>query len=263
MKRKYLFIALASTVLISMTATAYAKFFDSQEDTSSFTTEQAEQGSTAPTDITGYKHHEERSLQGFTAISVSASCSVELIPDSVYRVVVYTETPEEADKIATTISGNELTIHPKGKMKKLPQHIVRVYMPSLSELDLSSSASCTLGGFEGKELEIDVNSSAGLTSSAPLRYEKLYIDASSSASAELKGFATLLKIDASSASDVSCGKLTSKHAEVEVSSSADVHIGKCESISYEVSSAGDLTYEGTPKVLGSSVNSSGSAKQKK
>lgn len=263
MKRKYLFIALGAAILISMTATAYAKFFDSQENTSSLITEQTEQDNTAPSDITSYKHHEERSLQGFTAISVSASCNVEVLPDSTYRVVVYTEKPEDANRIITTLSGTELTVHPQKGNREIPHHIVRIYMPRLGEVELSSSASCILGGFEGQELEIDLSSSSELISSAPLRYEQLSIDASSSSSVELKGFATLLKIDASSASDVSCGKLTSKHAEVEVSSSADVHIGKCESISYEVSSAGDLVFEGTPKILSSSVNSSGSAKQKK
>lgn len=199
---------------------------------------------------------ESRDIQGFTGIKVSSGIDVLLSQGNEFQVVV--EADENLlDVIVTELEGHMLVVDvDRYQIRNAKARMVHITMPEIEEIHVSSAGDC-IGKtpIVSKNLRLNVSSAGDLN--LEVDADRIYLDISSSGDVELKGETGMLEANLSSAGDLDAFDLDAVRVHVEVSSAGDASVFATEELSMSASSAGNIYYRGSAKVLRSNSSSAG------
>lgn len=187
-------------------------------------------------------------ISDFNEIEASQAIKVIFVQGSNNGIASISTTPSAEKYLKVEVKGKTLKAYytntgEKKNAKIKGPSIIRVSSPNVNEVDLSSAANVTIEGdlkLSGK-LEIDL-SSASSFDAKKISCQKLNVDFSSSASADIADLTGSLDADLSSASSIEIAKMNG-NVDVETSSAATLKINSLVSsnIEAEASSASSIT----------------------
>lgn len=178
-------------------------------------------------------------LDGFTRVSASAGTDVNVTVGGDYSVVAESSA-RGLEKLRVEVIGDELQIGRKHKFaswRRSDRVTVKVTMPALSGLEVSSGASLDTRGVD-----------AGAFS----------IDASSGGDMEVVGRCDSLAVDVSSGGNIDARGLECRTAIADASSGGNADIFASESVNGDASSGGNIDVYGSPKSVSKDTSSGGS-----
>jgi len=175
-------------------------------------------------------HAEERTfnLSGFDAVSASAGVDVDINVGPDYSVRADT-TDEGFERLEIRVDNGELIVSRKSRgfnWKRAPRINVRVTMPGLVGLDVSSGADVDVTGVTADQFDAEI---------------------SSGGSAEVSGECGHINADVSSGGDLDAEGLLCKYAVVDASSGGSASIYASGSLAADASSGGDIEVSGSPE----------------
>ncbi|MBY0564565.1 MAG: DUF2807 domain-containing protein [Hyphomonadaceae bacterium] len=180
-----------------------------------------------------------RPLSDFTRVSASAGTNVRVEVGPAFSVDV---TGRDADRIVTRVSNGTLIVEPtrgwswRGRREAL----VRVTMPVVAGLDVSSGSRLTATGLVGGDVDLEASSGANL-------------DVAASCSS--------FTADASSGADIDASALRCQNGSVDVSSGARAHVFATGRLNVDASSGGDVIASGNPGIGNIDLSSGGSLRR--
>jgi hypothetical protein len=201
---------------------------------------------------------ETRNLGSFNEVSVSEAIKVELVKGSSEKAEIEVS-GTDAENVLTEVSGDRLKIHMASGNWKNVTAFVRLTYKNLEEIDVSSAASVsTESTISSERMEMDVSSAA----KADLIFDvgQMELDVSSAANFKAEGEVDEIEVDVSSAGSMSAYELECKAAELSVSSAGSIKITVTERIDARASSGGSIRYKGKPEKERISSSSGGSVK---
>lgn len=192
---------------------------------------------------------EERSLGGYSGVSLSGWFDVELVSGREGQITLKGES-NLLEHIVTEVENGNLVIKTeKGyNLSSSPRTGVQITVPveSISEVNLSGSGdinsriSLSSDGF-------DIRVSGSGDVQLPLEADQVTVALSGSGDISLSGTSRELKISVSGSGDVNAFELTAESVKVSVAGSADVEVTATQFLEARVSGSGDVEYRGNPK----------------
>jgi hypothetical protein len=199
-----------------------------------------------------------RNLSSFSEISVSEAIQVELVKGSSEKAEVEV-TGTDAENVLTEVSGDRLKVHMASGNWRNVHAFVRVTYRDLEEINVSSAGSIsTETAISGDRMEMDVSSAA----KADLIFNvgQMELDVSSAGNFNAEGTVDEIEIDVSSAGSVNAYDLECKIADLSTSSAGSIKITVTDQIDARASSGGSIRYKGNPDIERVSSSSGGSVK---
>lgn len=195
-----------------------------------------------------------RAVPTFRAINVGTGIELDLTAGPTERVEVSATTPEDRDRIQTTVSNGVLTLryeraeqgnwwrnHPN-------QHLhVAVTADRLTALTAGSGSSVEAkGNFAADNFQLDVSSGALLK--ADMATTALTVRQSSGSTITLQGRAPSLDVRSSSGATFNGRDLLTDRCRAQASSGSSVRVAVKEDLVAQASSGGSVSYSGSPQV---------------
>jgi hypothetical protein len=164
--------------------------------------------------------------------------------------------------IKTYVKGDMLVVGTENvNIRNAKAKKVHVSLPHLTDLKISSAGDCDGENmFHCGDLRLDVSSAGDLK--LEVEAERIDLDISSSGDVKLAGSAGDFNASLSSAGDLDAFDLIARKVEVDASSAGDARVHATEEISMNASSAGNIYYTGSAKVVHSRTSSAGDIIQK-
>jgi len=198
---------------------------------------------------------------GFTGIEIASGIRAEVGIGSTFSVVADSPRFQDLTELRTNVTGGVFhasydwtfldLLRPTGRDITL-----RITLPALQQIGVSSGALVTATAPAGDKLEIDVSSGsrATITAAASKTYR---IDASSGASVTIDGSCTSLAANSSSGANLDAKALDCADVTANVSSGAHASVAARTSITADASSGGGIDVVGKPQVTALAANSGG------
>lgn len=238
-------------------------------------------GNTPVVDGSGKIASENRDAQNFHRIE--ASHSIEVVVDNGDADTVTVEADDNLlPLIRTAVSSGTLKVECSGSLKTRNPIRVLVTAKKIDGLTAQSSARIKAKSVQGDKIEVAASSSAtvaaneaqgdhlslsgtssGSVSVNKVQGKKLDVDANSSGSVTADGQVDRLKVDASSSGSFHGKNLVCKTAKVDCSSSGSASVHATDEITGSASSAGSVSYAGSPGKVDVSTSSAGSVHKSK
>jgi len=208
--------------------------------------------------ITGDGHviTETRDISGFSGVHVSSAIDVYLTEDDEFSVTV--EADENLhDVIKTYVKGDVLVVGTDNvNIRRAKSKKVHVSLPHLTDLKISSAGDCDgQNRFHCEDLRLDVSSAGDLK--LEVEADRIDLDISSSGDVKLEGKVGEFNASLSSAGDLEAFDLIAEKVDVDASSAGDARVHATEEIAMNASSAGNIYYTGSAKVVRSRTSSAG------
>lgn len=178
-------------------------------------------------------------LADFTRVSAAAGVDVDMTVGGDYSVVA-TSSSEGLERLDIKVVEGELQIRRKSKgwrWKRGDAVNVKVLLPALEAVDVSSGASVDAVGVDAGAFAIDVSSGGSL---------------------DIAGRCDALTVDVSSGGSVDAGGFLCRTANASASSGGSADIFAAESVNGDASSGGSLDVSGSPKSVNKDTSSGGS-----
>lgn len=185
-----------------------------------------------------------RNLSSFSEISVSEAIKVELVKGNTEKAEVEVS-GTDAENVLTEVSGGRLKVHMASGNWKNVDAYVKVTYRSLEEIDVSSAGRVsTESAITSDRMEMDISSAA----KADLIFNvgQMEVDISSAGSLNAEGEVDEIEVDVSSAGSMSAYDLECKTADLAASSAGSVKITVTQQIDARASSGGSIRYKGNP-----------------
>ena len=200
---------------------------------------------------------EERKVEGFNRISVSAGINLFIKQDSNETLRIEAE-DNLMPNIITEVKNGRLEIRFKqflsfGFSATKPVNVY-VAVKNLNEINASSGAS--VKAEEIKTDNLKINLSSGAIGEIIVLVSQIDADASSGTLIRISGKTDTQKINLSSGSSYDAEDLISKSAEMDVSSGSSAKVNVSDSLDVNISSGGIVQYTGSPKIS-SNISSGG------
>ena len=197
-------------------------------------------------DLSGETTTQERSLEGFTGISLSGNATLTVTQGDSFSVAVTTDSGLQ-DHIGTAVRGSTLEIAQNYSIAgRSPDVAVTVTLPLLDSVDLAGSSSTTIEGMSGESLRVSSSGASDIRIDAAVN--TLAVDVSGAGDIELTGTARSADITISGTGTVTGTALKATTANVSVSGWGDVTLSVEKTLDVDLSGAGDITYYGDPEV---------------
>lgn len=209
----------------------------------------------------GVETTEKRQVGSYDRISVSHIIKATLVPGTEGELVLEGE-ENLLEHVVTEVSGNQLTLKAEKGYQLDPSRgsegiRIRVPVKDLVALQVSGAAEVSgKGAFTFPQFGIE-GSGAG-EMDLELSSTTLEVEVSGACEVTLRGTAGRLEIEGSGASELNAYGLQAREVEARLSGSADARVSVEESLSAQVSGAGDLHYRGNPEKLQSKASGAGS-----
>jgi hypothetical protein len=203
----------------------------------------------------------ERSASYFNAVRVSSGIDVYLSQGDKESISV------EADEnlheyIITEIRDNVLRVYTDNvNIRDAEMTRVHVTMKDVKSLK-TTSAGDIVGKTPVKTGEIELSASSAGDILLELYATDVQVDISSSGNVKIWGEGSSLEAGLSSAGDLEAFDFKVKEAKVDVSSAGDARINVSDKLVARASSAGDITYSGSPKSMDVHSSSAGSIRSR-
>lgn len=197
----------------------------------------------------------ERTVSSFDGIRVSSGIDVYLKQGDNESLAV------EADEnlheyIITEVSGGVLHVYSEANIREAKMKRVYVTMKEVRSLKTSSAGDIiSESPIKAGDLEIGASSAGDIK--IEVYAKDVRVNISSSGDVKLTGDAESMNADLSSAGGLEAYDFKVKEAEINVSSAGDAHVNVSERLVARASSAGDITYQGTPKYVDAHSSSAG------
>ncbi len=207
------------------------------------------------------QHKEVRNLSSFSKLEVSRAVKVYIEKGSSEKARIEVSGLELED-IKTEVNGSTLIIGIHKHKKHLRNVDVSVYLTykNLRDIEINSAASVyTKGTLKSDKLNIEISSAA--KAELDISVGDLDIDISSAGHLELKGNADFQEISVSSAGSYNAYDLDCKTSDVQVSSAGSAKIIALNKLKAKATSAGNIKYKGDPKNTNVHASSGGSIKK--
>ncbi|OGX83257.1 head GIN domain-containing protein, partial [Hymenobacter coccineus] len=231
---------------------------------------------------------EVRDLPAFTKVNLATSVAVEVRQGSPQQVVVE-GAPDDLAQLRTTVDGERLVIDTKSgadwreflrSHRNLGKVTVRITMPTINALGVSSSGSLRAPSVRAENLNLSVSSSGSVTvdqvqatnvraavSSSgsvgigQLQATELHSNLSSSGSIKVGGgTCPRHEVAISGSGSVAVLDLQSATCEARISGSGSCRVRATEALDARISGSGDVFVTGNPKIT-SRTSGSGSVHQ--
>jgi hypothetical protein len=199
-----------------------------------------------------------RNLRSFNEVSISEAIKVELFKGRTEKAEIEV-TGTDAENVLTEVSGDRLKIHMASGNWKNVTAFVRLTYRNLEEINVSSAASVSSeSAISSDRMEMDVSSAA--KADLIFKVGQMEVDVSSAANLKAEGEVDEIEIDVSSAGSMSAYDLKCKAADLAASSAGSIKITVTERIDARASSGGSIRYKGKPEQERVSSSSGGSIK---
>jgi hypothetical protein len=177
-----------------------------------------------------------RDHSGFTRVDSSAGTDVQVTVGSGFSVDV---SGPGADRVVTRVSGQTLVVERRrGFSWGVPrQALVRVTMPRVEGLSVSSGSDLNVTGVNGGDITLDSSSGADL---------------------RVTGRCASFVADASSGADIHAQELRCENGSVDASSGADARVFASGRLNVDASSGGGVVAYGNPSIGNVDLSSGGS-----
>ncbi len=176
---------------------------------------------------------------GFTRIAAAAGVDVVIEVGDDFAIVAETE-EGDFDHLVVQLSGDTLKVKvdrkKRRRWKREHEFVVRISLPSLVGLDVSSGADVVAKGIDSDMFELEV---------------------SSGADADVSGRCGEAEIDVSSGADAHARGLECRIVRAEASSGSDAIVFASEEVEADASSGGDVTVYGGPRIVDIDTSSGG------
>lgn len=198
-------------------------------------------------------------VDAFDKVSVASGIDVDIVAGSMRSVVAETRA-DDFDDLRVEVRGNELRISRPARFwswwRRRPDYQVRVVMPQLRSLDVSSGAEVTVkGAFSG---DFAVESSSGSeVDVAQMQGGTVRARSSSGSELRLAGSCQSLDADSSSGSDLDAGGMMCGSVTVEASSGSSARVAATRELNARASSGADVKVNGAPAMVKVSESSGG------
>ncbi|MBL7836593.1 MAG: DUF2807 domain-containing protein [Bacteroidetes bacterium] len=196
----------------------------------------------------------------YSGVALCVSANVEIYRDSAFRVELYGQ-QNVLNVIDTRTSGNTLRIELQRStvLKKHEPVTIKVYMPYLSQMDLSGSGdmSC-IDDFSATDLSTNVSGSGNILYRGSV-FNRFNATVSGSGSIRNSGSSNCnyARYNISGSGNIYAEWLKVQDVEARISGSGDEFIHALGTLEAHISGSGDIHYRGTPAV---SVHISGSGR---
>jgi hypothetical protein len=198
----------------------------------------------------------ERPAAYFDGIRASSGIDVYLTQGDKESITV------EADEnlheyIITEIKDGKLHVyHDNVNIRDAERERVYVIIKVVKSLK-TSSAGDIIGETPVRGDEIEIGASSAGDIKVEIHAREVDVNISSAGDVRLSGEADKLSADLSSAGDLSAGDFRVKEADISVSSAGDANVFVTEKLIARSSSAGNITYQGSPKLIDAHSSSAG------
>ncbi len=203
-------------------------------------------------------------MEGFSALKASQSIEVIYTRSDSFSVRADVE-DDDFDELIVETRGNTLTLkRPKQRggwlrNRDRPEITVYVSAPTLSSVEISSSADFTGDTISGPRLTLAASSSGDIEIGS-VSTGDLLTKASSSGTIELAGSCTSLDAKISSSGTVAASGLSCENADISASSSGEIEMDVAGgSVDLDLSSSGDADLTGTCSTIEVSASSGSDA----
>jgi hypothetical protein len=200
---------------------------------------------------------EERKVEGFNSISVSAGINLFIKQDNNETLKIEAE-DNVVPLIITEVKNGRLEIRYKHffSMGFMVTRPVNVYVTAKQLNELKASSGSSVKTEEIKTDSIKINLSSGASGQFIIQASEIDADASSGALIIISGKTDKQNVNLSSGGSYNAEDLISKSANVDVSSGSSAKVNASEDIDVNISSGGIVQYIGRPKVS-SDISSGG------
>ena len=203
-----------------------------------------------------------RPVAAFHAIKVGSGISLELTAGHGQRVEVSAATPEDRDRLTTTVSDGTLVIGYdreglSGMFRSPRQLRVAVTADQLTALAAGSGSSVESSGNIAAASAFELSVSSGASLRAELGTAALTVRESSGSTVALSGRATSLDLKVGSGATFNGKNLQTARCRAEASSGSSVRVAVKDDLVANASSGASVSYSGSPQVT-KHVSSGGS-----
>lgn len=239
----------------------------------------------APASTAPAAQEEVRDVPAFTKVNLATSVAVEVQQGSPQRVVIE-GAPDDLAQLRTTVDGGRLLIDTKSgadwreflrNHRNLGKMTVRITMPAINALSVSSSGSLRAPSVRAENLTLGVSSSGSVTveqvqatnvraavSSSgsvgigQLQASELHSALSSSGSIKVGGGSCPRhEVAISGSGSVAAPNLRSATCEARISGSGSCRVQATEALDARISGSGDVYVTGNPKITSRTSGSGG------
>ena len=183
---------------------------------------------------------QERGVDAFHSIELRGTATLDLLVGPQQSLVVEAN-PDTQQRVHTAVRNGMLTVEHTGGgwlWQSSPGQLkLRITMPKLNSLALNGTGRITVNGLDGGATSI-VMSGAG--------------------EVEASGRVDTLTARLNGAGNADLSRLLATDAEVMVNGAGNLSVNATGQLDAKLNGVGSITYEGTPRVLNSSINGVGS-----
>ncbi len=202
---------------------------------------------------------ENRNVQNFHALDISANAQVELRIDTVYRVEV---TCEESiiDFLETVEENGVLKIHFDRDVYDVDNLQIRVWAPNWDAIETHGSVDLNApDAISGDNLKVNLSGSGNMRL-FNIDFQDITALISGDGNLFLVGKGESLTCTISGSGNVEALDCPMQNAKVTISGSGNVRLDVSEQLDVVISGSGDVEYQGDP-VVNSQVSGSGSVRK--
>ncbi len=205
-------------------------------------------------------NRQTRQVGGFHGVSVSSGIDLYLSQKNSEEVVVEAES-DDLNKIITEVEGGILKIYIKEKSwfnLDWNNHPRKVYVSfqTLDKID-ASAGSDVISQAPVKLEKLTLDASSGSDVKLELEADEIVVESSSGSDISLKGKTSVIRASASSGSDINASELQARKCTASISSGSDIRVYVTEELDANASSGGDIVYSGNPKTKDINESSGG------
>jgi hypothetical protein len=190
-------------------------------------------------------------VAAFDKVSVAAGVRVE-IAQGATRSVVADTSADDFDDLRIVVKAGELRIdRPPGNwfhFGRRTNYTVRVTMPSLREMEVSSGSNVNVKGAFAGDFEVSTSSGSHVEI-AQLKGRKVRARSSSGSALEVAGSCQSLDAETSSGSNINAGTLMCESATVDASSGSAAKVAATQGLTASASSGASVRVNGSPTVV--------------
>ncbi len=194
--------------------------------------------------------------QPITGVLSKGSFQVEIIPDTVYKVVLNGES-NILEHLSTIVSKGQLFLEYQDawNIKTHYPVIVRVHTPALDFVTLNGSGSITSGHFEANDVFVGLSGSGSISCGFSANTFKANVSGSGKINVSGDADQSTLEVDGSGRIDAL--DLTQNHCFAKISGSGKIYTFVNDLLDVRISGSGTVYYQGNPATINQQISGSG------
>ena len=211
---------------------------------------------TAGINVSGDDWKKDRTVSGFTGLSVSSGIDVYLTQGNSEKLTFDVKGIDE-DRVISKVEGGTLKLYIERKglsgWNFGRSNYVKAYVTFKQLTNLEASGGADVFGQGTLSFnDLNVDASGGSDVKLTLKANKLNVEASGGADAILQGSARTLNANGAGGSDLDARKLTVEVCRANSSGGSDVYVNASQELSMQASGGSDIYYYGSAKVVSKS-----------